>query len=88
MGPDSLRNLAKCAAQDVVQYAATRTRIRFRRLRMELGLSQEQLAPLLKCHRNTVAQYEHPRGTAIPAAALDALEALAFAAHERRAVGE
>ncbi len=87
MSPESLRNLAYCAAPNAVQYAATRARIRFRRLREELQLSQEQLAARLNCHRNTIAQYEHPRGTSIPAAVLDVLEALVFAAREK-AVGQ
>jgi transcriptional regulator with XRE-family HTH domain len=53
-------------------------------MRAELGISQEELAVLLNCSRNSVASWENPNGHTIPAATIDHLEALVELQRARR----
>jgi len=61
-----MRPPVKCAAKEPWQ-SDERARLDFIRYRRELDLTQEELAPLLGRSRNTIASYEHPEGTRIPA---------------------
>lgn len=88
MSPDSLRMLAKCAAKDLGQSAPndlgqleTLAKVRARRIRVALCLTQEALARELTargipCSRNSVANYENPHGTTVPAYYEAALEVM------------